>query len=342
MKLYFKIPVVFVAIFISFSVLSSKAYATQGTFNFNYISAEALAEDDFEQICNNAIDSYPDNAVTPNFNGSRNSYGIKIYTLNDKLYNYANEDITQYVFQNSDVIEYEFYYNNNSFIYYFFTDNSGNVWGYDYFPIEQNQYHTPKEQVGNVNYFLDKVKDFVDNGDVTFVEIPFGDGCDNLYPCAVISYNGKPKYIVFLMENWLGGLCDITENDIEETVKLKTAANSLFNNGQRVFDFDFILDVYKANHNMLFNEYVYKPYGLQSMYKNKIYEVDGVRYHFNKKGICLGKYTGWVTLKSDSSKKRYYKDGIFLTGKCESKSYYYLFDTNGYLIKKTKKTTVSK
>lgn len=66
-----------------------------------------------------------------------------------------------------------------------------------------------------------------------------------------------------------------------------------------------------------------------------ISRADGVMYLFEDDGTRSGAYTGWSRLKSDGSKRRYYRDGVYLTGCCQIGSYYYFFDDEGWLTDKS-------
>ena len=66
-------------------------------------------------------------------------------------------------------------------------------------------------------------------------------------------------------------------------------------------------------------------------YSNGIYKIDNIMYSFNEDGVCTGTYSGWTKLKSDNSKKRYYKDGSCCGGwVIINNKFYYFNDLTGF------------
>ncbi len=85
-----------------------------------------------------------------------------------------------------------------------------------------------------------------------------------------------------------------------------------------------------------------KCYSLKSenCAKSNVYRIDGIMYYFNNDRICEGRYTGWTKLKSNPQKKKYYIDGIAVTGCHKIGSYYYFFDKDGYMTDKSDKISM--
>lgn len=308
--------------------------AVKNDFHFDYVSPDLISSDDLDKIYLKAKNSFPNEVVRPEFNCDSNSYGVKMYTLNKGIASYSEGNIEQYIVDSSDYFEYKFYYNNGEFSYNFTANDLGKICGYDYYPKSHNKYHTVATLKGLLNNFINNTTEFISSGNVTFVSIPFGSGYDRYRTCGIVSYNGIPKYVVFMLhDTWSGGLSDVKDFDSNETVKLKKAANTLINNGQRVFDFDFILELSKADQCILPNNYIYISHGLQSMYKKCNRTINGIKYRFNENGICIGTYTGWTKKEHTDGRKeyRYYKNGIVCTGKWRIKGKIYIFDENGIL-----------
>ncbi len=308
--------------------------AVKNDFHFDYVSPDLISSDDLDKIYLKAKNSFPNEVVRPEFNCDSNSYGVKMYTLNKGIASYSEGNIEQYIVDSSDYFEYKFYYNNGEFSYNFTANDLGEICEYDYYPKSHNKYHAVAAQKGLLNNFVNNTTKFINSGKVTFVSIPFGSGYDRYRTCGIVSYNDIPKYVVFMLQDtWSGGLSEINDFDSNETIKLKNAANTLINNGQRVFDFDFILELSKADQFILPNNYIYISHGLQSMYKKCNRTINGIRYRFNENGICIGTYTGWTKKEHTDGRKeyRYCKNGIVCTGKWRIKGKIYIFDENGIL-----------
>ena len=151
--------------------------------------------------------------------------------------------------------------------------------------------------------------------------------------------NDIPKYVVCRdSEPMFSERINKTETDNEEIKKLLTSFDTLYNSydwkvyddneHQYVFDFDFFVDVDKAIHGTLPDDYVFEPHGLESMAKNTIKTIDGRAYRFSKNGVCTGLYTGWSNTKNG---KRFFRRGELVKGKTTINGKEYEFDKKGYL-----------
>ena len=171
----------------------------------------------------------------------------------------------------------------------------------------------------------------------------------NIYICndkygfgsfAVVSdSNDQPEYAVFYANGYYPYYPDYSgfgspakENGASnEYVKAAELWDRLYNegNGQRVFDFAFIQEVFSAADGANESDYRFEQFGLESSYKNKLKMINKTAYYFDKDGRCTGLYNGWSKSKKG---RRYYRDGTYLTGKWRIKGKEYRFDDNGYIM----------
>ena len=162
---------------------------------------------------------------------------------------------------------------------------------------------------------------------------------DWIYIGIVCDKNDIPKYVICHDSHYnFGKKSEEVTTDNKEIKELLDTFDTLYNSydwkvyddneHQYVFDFDFFVDVDKAIHGTLPDDYVFEPHGLESMAKNTIKTIDGRAYRFSKNGVCTGLYTGWSNTKNG---KRFFRRGELVTGKTTINGKEYEFDKNGYL-----------
>ncbi|MBQ5311128.1 MAG: hypothetical protein ILP19_03690 [Oscillospiraceae bacterium] len=196
-------------------------------------------------------------------------------------------------------------------------------------------YGTKKYKKNSIKTNIEKtISRYADSGMVYICEyeyIKIGVVCDK---------NDMPKYVVCRDSHFnFDKRRDNVDTDNEEIIKLLDTFDTLYNSYdwkvydnrdkyQYVFDFDFFVDVDKAVHGALPDDYVFEPHGLETMAKNTIKTIDGRAYRFSKYGVCTGLYTGWSNTKSG---RRFFRRGELVTGKTTINGKEYEFDKNGYL-----------
>ena len=173
------------------------------------------------------------------------------------------------------------------------------------------------------------------NGNVYICNDKYGFGS-----IAVVSDNNdNPKYAVFYAGGYYpydadtAGFADAAKRN-GASCEYKNAAECfdwLYNdgNGQRVFDFSFIQEVFRAADGANDSDYIFKPTELESSCKSKVKTINNSAYYFEEDGRCTGLYNGWAKSKKS---RRYYRDGTYLTGKWRIKGKEYRFDDNGYIM----------
>ncbi len=173
------------------------------------------------------------------------------------------------------------------------------------------------------------------NGNVYICNDKYGFGS-----IAVVSDNNDdPKYAVFYAGGYYpydadtAGFADAAKRN-GASCEYKNAAECfdyLYDDGkgQRVFDFSFIQEVFRAADGANGSDYIFKPTELESSCKSKVKTINNSAYYFEKDGRCTGLYNGWAKSKKG---RRYYRNGTYLTGRWRIKGKEYRFDDNGYIM----------
>ena len=265
----------------------------------------------------------------------RNS-DMKIYYETDGLYNYSNEAFTDFLEKNAK--------DRKCYLAVFQSDSPQSAYTVtvneypdhtDVFPETYYKKYAMKGYEKNrLNNSIERTASkYTDGGKVYICEF------DWIFIGVVCDENDIPRYVVCNDSHVnFDKRSEQTETDNKEIKELLDTFDRLYNSydwkvyddneHQYVFDFDFFVDVDKAIHGTLPDDYVFEPHGLESMAKNTIKTIDGRAYRFSKNGVCTGLYTGWSNTKNG---KRFFRRGELVKGKTTINGKEYEFDKNGYL-----------